>query len=222
MKKLIFFLFLIAVACITWLKADAGISAWDFEKPDIVNKDWKFVTGKWNVNKGILSQEDTAFPAMRAFVGDPKWTDYTVEAKLRSDQGNWFGVAFRAKSDLEYYIFYLGVSENVVELWRHMPPGADSRANIFKHPPNKTKIEGGKWHEAKIVVEGDRFQLFLDGQLQDDVKDPNYKEGRIGVWAWQTKASFDDVKVTGKAIPDNLAVEPSGKLSVAWGRLKER
>jgi hypothetical protein len=222
MKKLILFLCVIAAACATWHQAEAGTSVWDFEKPDLIKKDWKFVSGKWDVKGGVLAQEDLAFPAMRAFVGDPKWTDYTVEAKIRSDQGNWFGVIFRAKSDLEYYIFYMGVSENVVELWRHMPPNPDSRANIFKNAPNKTAIKAATWHDVKIIVDGDRFQLFLDGQLQDDLKDPNYKEGRIGAWAWQTKASFDNFKITGKDIPDNLAVEPAGKLSVVWGRMKER
>jgi len=41
----------------------------------------------------------------------------------------------------------------------------------------------------------------------------------IGVWCWETKASFDDVKITGKGVK-SLPVDPTAKLASVWGELK--
>ena len=42
----------------------------------------------------------------------------------------------------------------------------------------------------------------------------------IGVWGWETGASFDDVTITGDNVIDTLAVDPNHKLATTWGRLK--
>ncbi len=39
-----------------------------------------------------------------------------------------------------------------------------------------------------------------------------YPSGRIGLWAWDTKVSFDDAKIIGKGIPESSAVSLNGKL----------
>ena len=69
-------------------------------------------------------------------------------------------------------------------------------------------------------MEGDTFQWWIDGELQSEDTDPTYSKGKIGVWAWATQASFDDVMVTGDDIKDTLPVEAEGKLATAWGRMK--
>ena len=74
--------------------------------------------------------------------------------------------------------------------------------------------------ELRVVVEGDTFQLWVDGELQSEDVNGTYSTGKIGVWAWSTQASFDDVTVTGDGIKDTLAVESEGKLATAWGRMK--
>jgi hypothetical protein len=60
----------------------------------------------------------------------------------------------------------------------------------------------------------------MDGELQDDtINDSSYPAGRIGVWAWQTAASFDDVTITGDEIED-MAVKPEKKLAITWGKIR--
>jgi len=44
-----------------------------------------------------------------------------------------------------------------------------------------------------------------------------YTKGKVGIWAWQTKASFDDFKVSGPGIGDGAtAVDPRRKLATTW------
>jgi len=118
-------------------------------------------------------------------------------------------------------VFYFG--EGNVELWKHTGPDVGSRANLFKHAPLNIGLKKEKedaWHEVRAVIEGDYFEIYMDGELQDDtINDGSYPAGRIGVWAWQTGASFDDVTVTGDDIKD-MAVEPDKKLAITWGKIR--
>ena len=72
----------------------------------------------------------------------------------------------------------------------------------------------------KVVVDGDTFEVHLNGKLQAEHTDGAYKTGQVGVWAWETEASFDDFTVSGDNIIDTLAVDPSHKLATTWARLK--
>ena len=223
MKSLRLFLTAISIfLCASMLVGTAysGTQMWDFEKAD-QEKEWNVATGKWGIKGGVYQETSGATPAMASFVGEEDWTDYTVEAKIRIDSGQWAGLVFRAKSDLEYYVFYFG--EGNVELWKHTGPDVGSRANLFKHAPLNIGLKKEKedaWHEVRAVIEGDYFEIYMDGELQDDtINDGSYPAGRIGVWAWQTGASFDDVTVTGDDIKD-MAVEPDKKLAITWGKIR--
>ena len=64
--------------------------------------------------------------------------------------------------------------------------------------------------------------MFINGELQtDQFSDAAYKTGKIGVWAWQSEASFDDVTITGDNVKHTLAVDPRRKLAITWGKLKQ-
>ena len=114
---------------------------------------------------------------MRAIVGDANWDNYTIEAKIRLDKGNWAGLLFIV-------------------------------------------IKNGEWIHMKVKVEKDKFTLFLNGKEQGTGSSGiKYNKGKIGVWCWETQASFDDFKVYGPGI-EGSAVEPQKKLALTWGKLK--
>ena len=216
-----FFTAIIAFLCLSMLMgtADAGTQIWDFEKA-AQEDDWNVATGKWGIKGGVYQETSGATPAMASFVGEEGWTDYTVEAKVRIEQSNWAGLIFRAKSDLEYYVLYFGVG-GTLELWRHKLPNVDSRDNIFNIPQKGVgAFAAGEWYTLRAVVDGDEFQLFVNDELQKEAIDAVYDAGRIGVWAWQATASFDDVTVTGDGIKDTTAVKPDKKLAITWGKLR--
>ena len=195
----------------------AGTQLWDFEKK---TDDWKVANGNWEVKGGVY-HVDRGGRAEHSLVGEEKWDDYTIEAKVRLDEHNWAGIVFRAKSEMEYYVYYLNVPNNIVELWQHNKGAWDTRENIVKTGPVKgVKIENGTWIDMKVVVEGAEFEIYLNGKLQAENEDDTYKTGQVGVWAWETEASFDDFTVMGDNIKDTLAVEPNNKLATIWGRLK--
>ena len=92
--------------------------------------------------------------------------------------------------------------------------GQHELAPILTKPKCKGKIQVGNWYHLK---------RFIDDQLQVETKLERigdldvYKKGEVGIWAWETKASFDDFKVYGPGI-EGSAVEPQKKLALTWGR----
>ena len=202
--------------------AIAGFQIWDFEDAER-NKEWKVANGKWKFNKGVYQETSGTEAAMHSIVGETKWDDYTVEAKVRMDDGNWAGLIFRAQNEFEYYVFYLNQPDQKTELWVHKKGAFDARevGNPQNYPvKGKIEIKNGDWNHMKIEVKGEKFKLFLDdieqGEGQAGI---SYKNGSIGVWCWETKASFDDVKITGKGVK-TLPVNPKSKLASVWGQLK--
>ena len=212
-----FFCLLLAVTS----TAKAGFQIWDFEDAKR-NKEWKAANGKWKFNKGVYQETSGSEAAMHTIVGEVGWEDYTVEAKVRMDEGNWAGLLFRAQNEFEYYVFYLNAPDQKTELWVHSKPAFNTRAvgNPQNYPGKKIKIENGEWNHMKIEVKGEDFTLFIDDIEQGTgTSNVKYDKGMIGVWCWETKASFDDVKITGKGVK-SLPVDPTAKLASVWGELK--
>jgi hypothetical protein len=197
----------------------ASAIIYDFEKG---MDDWTPVSGDWKAEGGELVQSDIATSAMRALVGDEGWTDYTIECKIMITSGSYTGVAFRAISDKEYYVFYMNVGSNVVELWKHTGPGDTDRVQRFKHAPGGgVVIQANEWYNFKLVITADSCEFYVNDELQDQVDDLEYDHGRVGAWAWTTAVLFDDFSISGPDIPE-LSVQPKGRTAVAWGYLKTR
>ncbi|MFP6720637.1 MAG: family 16 glycoside hydrolase [Candidatus Poribacteria bacterium] len=101
--------------------------------------------------------------------------------------------------------------------------GFDARDRLpQQHIPavGGVKIKNGEWYKVKAVIEGTKYTLYINDKKQGEVSDKVYdKSGKIGIWCWETKASFDDVKITGRNVK-SLAVDPQSKLASVWGKLK--
>ena len=207
----------------------AGQLLWDFEDPKQLDE-WELINGTWVIRDGILREISGDERAMHAFVGDEEWEDYTLEAKVRVDEGNYAGLVFRALNELEYYVFYVELMSSPRDLCFFKYVGGVLGRPIRHRPkPNKTDISGedlrrGKWLTMKILVRKNEFTCFINNKKicvgTDDLGDHNrYREGKIGVWAWQTKASFDDLKIRSADI-EGIAVGFRDKLAIAWGEIK--
>ncbi len=198
----------------------AGEQLWDFDSGSA--DDWKVANGNWSVTDGVY-QLATGAQAEHSLVGEVTWENYTVEAKIRLDSGNWAGIAYRAKSEMEYYVYYFNVPDNKTELWRHKTGGWTARDKIGELAGKNVTIENGKWYDMKVILEGNAMALSINGEMQGELSDDMYGAGQAGVWGWQTGVSFDDFKVSGDDIEGSLTpVEPLDKLATTWGRIKSR
>ena len=73
-------------------------------------------------------------------------------------------------------------------------------------------ITRNEWFTLRATVEGSRIALAINGIKQGVFTDNAYPLGKVGVWTWDTQASFDDVSVNGTTTTSLTAVEPHGNL----------
>ena len=82
------------------------------------------------------------------------------------------------------------------------------------------ELKRNVWLNFQVQVKGSRIELSINGELQAEFIDHTYKQGKVGVWAWDTLASFDDVRISGEGIGVLASVRPCQHLSLTWSKLK--
>ena len=224
MKHLIFLLLICIGFCLIAV-ASADELTWTF---DDTPTDWTPANGTWEVEDGIYKQTMRYGEAQKALVDETEWTDHTLEAKVRIEAGHWAGIVFRAQNEFEYYVYLICPKENKSELWRHrrstaFKDGFEGRDEI-EHDiePIGLTLTRNEWFMLSATLEGSRIALAINGIEQGVFRDDTYPRGKVGVWTWDTQASFDDVSVNGTIATSLTAVEPHGKLATLWATLKRK
>lgn len=127
---------------------------------------WTPQTGTWGVEGGRYVQSSTSVNDARSIVTgayDADWSNYTLEldaTKLAGNEG--FLVGFAAGGPNDFYWWNLGGWNNSRQaLQRANGGGANEVQAVEGH-----SIATGQTYRVKIVVEGARIELHLDGQLQ--------------------------------------------------------
>ena len=204
--------------------ASADELTWTF---DDTAADWTPANGTWEVEDGVYKQTTRYGKAQKALANGAEWTDHTVAAKVRIEAGHWAGIVFRAQNEFEYYVYLICPKENKSELWRHrrstaFKDGFEGRDEI-EHDikPVGLTLTKNEWFTLSATVEGSRIALAINDIEQAVFVDDTYPRGKIGVWTWDTQASFDDVSVNGVPTTSLTPVEPHGKLATAWAELKQ-
>lgn len=167
----------------------------------------------FNVSQGrAVSKEGNA--DMTA--GDNSWKDYTVEAKVKTNEnGGFAGVMFRVQdSNNNYWLrIYSNGGSGYVELIRRVNGTA---ASIKK---KTTTVNNNVWYHLRAQLEGDVITCYLDDTQVFEAQDSTFSSGRIGLMNKTKTMSADDVFVTGSSgiQMDGEAEKPEHELSL-WYR----
>ncbi|MDR2094682.1 MAG: hypothetical protein LBP76_04085, partial [Treponema sp.] len=129
--------------------------------------------------------EKTAIPTLAA--GDPEWTDYTVQVRVRfftALEGG--GFLFRYQTSLMHYAFFL-------------VPGGAEILRVMKG--ERTVLARGDYawnndsfYELQIQVEGSRIRAYIDGEKVLECSDSLYARGCIALSSCMP-AQYMSVKV---------------------------
>ena len=161
-------------------------------------EDWREVRGtQWRKENGYYC----AGPGgeHRSFYGAENWTDYVVTFSGELHKGNGFGVYFRATNfkRANAYIFQYdpGYGRGAF-LFRKIVNGRERSPFARVNAPATYQ-----WHnvlrQIKVVVEGDTFTAYVDGQQVLQASDDEYTHGGVGLRTWDgSEACFSDFKVT--------------------------
>jgi len=159
--------------------------------------EWQGVRGtQWRQENGAYCAGPTG--EHRSFYGAENWTDYVVTFTAELYKGNGFGVYFRAThfEQANAYIFQYDPGWRTgTFLYRKIINGYEQYPFAAVNAP-----AGYQWHKVprqiKLVVEGDTFTAFVDGQQVLRASGSEYTHGGVGLRTWDgSEACFNDFQV---------------------------
>ncbi len=213
------------ICCMAVLHAFAGTWRDDFEDGDL--DDWLGVTKDWTVEDGECSGEFfNAPPDMAEIIitGDVGWRNYTVRCKIKfmgePPPSGSAGLTFR-DSNMAWgrYSFGINADEDTAVGNKSVEPNVTQPSEV----PLDFTLSEDTWYELEIIVEGDHFEFYIDGEPAGEFDDKSLSSGNVGLFVRNTQAHFDDVVITGPEIPDGgpgFAITSQSKLATVWGSVK--
>ena len=220
------------------ISVQAGKLTIDFDQPNGKPKtvpvggglDWRPLQGEWTVKNKKYEQKDVKWSSTancttyhRSYIGDENWTDYTLEAKVRIEEGGPLapivGIFFRVngdnpkKGEMECNYYYFRLDQRAAE-GPCLIKSPNKILQITKGKPCKLKTD----YVLKVEAKGSNIKCYIDDKLEFDVKDKSFPKGAIGVGTFNAGASFDNLTVEGPEIPQ--AVDVGDKLTQIWANIK--
>jgi len=128
--------------------------------------------------------------------GKASWQDYTLSVKARPNDNDGFGVVFRYKDAQHFYRLLLieGGLNGGPMARLDKREGADY-TELWTSPRGYSV---GREMQIEIGVSGERIRASIDGEQLCEVKDAEYRSGKVGLFCYaQSDQAFDDVVVIG-------------------------
>lgn len=207
-----------------FLSASVFAGTWSDDFQDGILADWEEAGQapvEWDEANGVVISElpEAESGNMNILIsGDEGWGNYTVNVKAKISNlvgGDWCGMLFRYGSENSFYWFGISAA------WTSHGWGT---ANETKDQ-EAIRVKTGEWHELQAELNGESLKLSINGQLIFDVIDNSLTEGRVGLFAQNVLAEFDDFSVNGTQIPNGgpgYSVESRDKLPTEWGRIRQQ
>jgi rhamnogalacturonan endolyase len=128
--------------------------------------------------------------------GDPEWSDYTVEVKVKPlNPTNMAGIAFRYRTNRHYYLFSLE-GGNQAKLLLHLPLEKALRERDWKVLGSVPySYDTRKYYALKVANQGPAVRAYIDGKLVLQATDSDMVKGRAGVTT-SGPARFQDFHVS--------------------------
>ena len=169
--------------------------------------------GKWenaigHLDAWIVSDEDgkpyleqhfmpgsSQFQRALFITGDPEWSDYSVEAKVKPlAQGNMAGLVFRYHTNRHHYVFAL--REGKAWLGLHLPLEQKLRVPEYRELASAPfPYDVTRYYLLKVENSGGQIRCLIDGKQVLTATDTEIPKGKAGVAA-SGPARFQDFRVT--------------------------
>ena len=181
---------------------DSRLSNWRaIDDPDTVEE-----PSEWRVEQdGWLHQRSNIWGRRGDFIGrwygsllvagDERWGDYSMSLKAKPDDDDGFGVVFRFTDEQHFYrLIFLQDGFSGGPVTRLDKRNGEDYTELWS---SREGYRTGAEMHIVIDVDGDVIKANLNGRQLFEVKDGDYRRGKIGLFCYaQNGQAFDDVKVT--------------------------
>lgn len=150
---------------------------------------WTVQSGSWSVASGALYHSSTSLTGM--ILRPETLGDLVYEAKVKVTQGQSAYLVFRYQDSQNYYLLNLRTSDDQIRFSKYHNGTFSTTAQVNRALSNNV------WYLVRLVVTNKTARGYLDCteviQVTDNLM---VASGKTGLRTYQTKAYFDDVRVT--------------------------
>ena len=166
--------------------------------------------GRFRVTDGVY--EGMGGPG---FLADFEASDLVIAADVRPPPGAYHGGVLFGATDSRRYLGLVRsrVGEAAISRMTHFQGGGyriDTLARVRIDAP-------GPWYRVKVVTEGSRIELHVDGVPVVELEDPTYTGGGAGMWSFLGGGLWDNVVALRRDDPDDLRPETAVAFTVVSG-----
>lgn len=117
-------------------------------------------------------------------IGDPEWSDYTVEVKIRPLLlREMAGLVFRYRTNRHYYLFSLQDGK-IARLRLRLPLERKMRSNEWRDLATaEFRYDPRQYYTLRVENNGPGIRAFIDGKLIFEVSDSEILKGKTGITA---------------------------------------
>lgn len=156
---------------------------------------WNVINEEYFVTVGIVENGITS-------VNSLDLTDCIIETTMRfadTSVGFKAGILFRYTDNSHYYNYVLSNEYDNIVLDKYSPGHEDYGEAISDVGEGVRIIQEDVDYSLKLVIQGDTFTCYLNGEEVLSGSDDSYSSGKIGLWARRADVYFDDFKVYTRA-----------------------
>ena len=128
--------------------------------------------------------------------GHVGWQNYTLSVKAKPNDNDGFGVVFRYRDAAHFYrLLFIEGGLNGGPIARLDKRDGADYTELWTAPRGYSV---GRELRIEVAVSGERIRASLDGEQLCEVKDAQYRSGKVGLFCYaQSDQAFDDVVVIG-------------------------
>ncbi|RKU13044.1 hypothetical protein C6501_09975 [Candidatus Poribacteria bacterium] len=220
----------------------------DTTKWEIFNiSDWQQIpkvdTTKWEIEDGEVYGAQREFRRQSTFLtGKLTWKNYAVSCRAKF-VGEWFptvdlGLVLHVRpEEHKRYMFSMHYDEQRASIVEFSGKILLDDRILIKMKPHifHFDVKSNSWYSlSAAVLNDDQLQFKIENLDDPDnkatfnakTKEPIKEGGLAGFYVSHAEAVFDDLEIRGDNIPrggtETFPVEPRGKLSTTWAKLKSK
>jgi alpha-L-arabinofuranosidase len=159
------------------------------------------VGGAWRVRDNAI-RPTRREASTWTFMGDPKWTDYTVNVRARKRGGReGFIILWHATDNENYQWWNVGGWGNTVVRCEAAVDGGRTAYG----PSTDFTVESNRWYDLRLEVSGNRIRGYVDNEL---VTDTSYETPQPSAPPVYASATYDKAGKTALVRVVNAAAMP--------------
>jgi alpha-L-arabinofuranosidase len=168
------------------------------------------VGGGWRM-RGVSLEPVRRNASTWVFLGDPKWTDYTIKVRARKRGGReGFLLIWHAADNNNYQWWNIGGWGNTAT---QAEAAVDGGRTTFG-PSVDFTVESGQWYDLRLEVAGNRIRGYIDDKLVTETNYESSEPGSPPVYASATYDQTDKIAlvrvVNAGSIPVDMAINVKG------------